>query len=115
VRYNCFPSLHVAQCFLAAFAVHRVHRGVGMVAVLWAFLVGVSTVYTKQHYVLDVVGGIVLASVACAIFLRGYAREAIPESERRLAPILAAGAFATYGVLVAILWIVYSIVGGRPV
>jgi len=115
VRYNCFPSLHVAQCFLAAFAVHRVHRGVGTVAVLWAFLVGVSTVYTKQHYVLDVVGGIVLASTACAIFLRGYAREAIPENERRLAPILAAGAFATYGALVAILWLAYWIVGGRPV
>ena len=42
VRYNCFPSLHVAQCFLAALACHRVHRGVGAAAGLWAALVGVS-------------------------------------------------------------------------
>src|SRR5688572_14904491 len=56
VRYNCLPSLHVAQCFLAALVCHRVHRGVGLVAGAWAFAVGVSTLYTKQHYVLDVIG-----------------------------------------------------------
>jgi len=39
VRYNCFPSLHVAQCFLAALACYRVHRGVGAVACVWALLV----------------------------------------------------------------------------
>ena len=106
-RYNCFPSLHVAQCFLAALVCARVHRGVGAVAGLWAALVGISTLYTKQHYVLDVISGALLAYVAYRVFLRGYAREATPEFERRLAPRLALGAIGTYGLMVAIMWIAY--------
>ena len=57
-------SLHVAQCFIAALVCHRVHRGAGAVAGVWAFLVALSTLFTKQHYVVDVLGGILLAGVA---------------------------------------------------
>src|SRR5258706_9883726 len=108
VKYNCFPSLHVAQCFLAALICHRVHRGVGIVALLWAFLVAVSTLYTKQHYVTDAVAGAFLAYGAYLIFVRSYPRETTPELERRLAPILAAGAFATYGLFVVVWWFLYA-------
>ncbi len=107
IRYNCFPSLHVAQCFLAALVCARIHRGVGTVAGLWAALVGISTLYTKQHYVLDVISGALLACIAYCVFLRGYPREATPEIERRLAPHLALGAVGAYGLMVAIMWIAY--------
>lgn len=110
-RYNCLPSLHVAQCFLAAFACYRVHRGVGAVAGVWAFLVGVSTVYTKQHYVLDVISGTALAYVAYVIFLRSYPREDVPELERRLAPVLALCAVGLYALAVIGLWFVYAVNG----
>jgi membrane-associated phospholipid phosphatase len=106
-RYNCFPSLHVAQCFLAAMVCNRIHRGVGAVALLWAALVGVSTLYTKQHYVLDAISGALLGYIAYFAFLRGYPRKATPELERRLAPHLALGAVATYAVMVGIMWIAY--------
>lgn len=109
--YNCFPSLHVAQCFLAALACHRVHRGVGAVAGVWAFLVGLSTLYTKQHYVLDVLGGMGLAYVAFVVFLRGYPREAVPDDERRLAPTLALCAVGIYVLLIAVLWAIYAFGG----
>lgn len=109
VRYNCFPSLHVAQCFLAALACHRVHRGVGAIAGAWALLVGLSTLYTKQHYILDVLAGMLLAYVAYVIFLRSYPRENVPERERRLAPALALAAAATYALGVAGLWFVHAI------
>lgn len=112
-RYNCFPSLHVAQCFLAALACHRVHRGVGGVACVWAFLVGVSTLYTKQHYVLDAVAGAVIGYVAYAVFLRSYPYEAVPEVERRLAPVLALGAVGLYALFVGALWFLY-LVGVAP-
>ena len=59
---NCFPSLHVASPFVAAFACYRVHRGVGLAAGLWAALIAASTVFTKQHYVADVIAGIFLAA-----------------------------------------------------
>jgi membrane-associated phospholipid phosphatase len=110
-RYNCLPSLHVAQCFLAAFVCYRVHRGVGAVAGVWASLVGLSTLYTKQHYVLDVVTGALLAYVAYLAFLRSYPREAVSEADRRLAPVLAVGAFGLYGIFVIIFWLLYAFTG----
>jgi membrane-associated phospholipid phosphatase len=103
VNYNCFPSLHVAQAFLAAFACHRVHRAVGTVTFAWASLLSLSTLLTKQHYFVDVVGGIALACLAQLVFMRGFPPESIPADERRLAPLLAAGAFAVYGVMLGIL------------
>ena len=95
--YNCFPSLHVAHSFVSALACLRVHRRLGMVTLVCAALVGVSTLYTKQHYVADVVAGALLAFVAHLLFLRGHARENVPEADRRLAPLRAmvtAGAIA---------------------
>ena len=112
-RYNCLPSLHVAQCFLAAFACHRVNRNVGRAAMLWAFLVGLSTVYTKQHYVLDVLTGILLAWVGYFVALRGYPPEATPELERRHAPLLALLAVGVYGVLLLIL-LAFYLMGVTP-
>jgi membrane-associated phospholipid phosphatase len=109
VPYNCFPSLHVAQCFLAAFSCGRIHRGVGWVAGVWAVLVALSTLFTKQHYVADVVGGILLACAAYFIFLRGFPRTSTPEPERRLAPLLAAAAFGLYGLIVACIWFAYAV------
>jgi membrane-associated phospholipid phosphatase len=101
-RYNCLPSLHVAQCYLAALTCGRVHRGVGAVALAWATLVAISTLLTKQHYFLDVIAGGLLALVAYAIFVRGYPRDAIPERERRYAPWMAAGAAAVYAVILLV-------------
>jgi membrane-associated phospholipid phosphatase len=106
-RYNCLPSLHVAQCFLAAFACHRVHRGVGVVAGIWAVLVGLATLFTKQHYVLDAIGGAFIAWVAHLVFLRGFPRDAVPARERRLAPVLALIAVGIYGLVVAGFWLGY--------
>jgi membrane-associated phospholipid phosphatase len=107
VNYNCFPSLHVAQAFLAAFACHRVHRGVGIVTFAWAALLSLSTLLTKQHYFLDVVGGIALAYAAQLAFMRGFSPQAVPVDERRLAPLLAAGGFAVYGVFLGIFLVLY--------
>jgi membrane-associated phospholipid phosphatase len=100
--------LHVAQCFLAALTCRIVHRGVGAFALVWASLVAISTLLTKQHYVLDVIGGVALAAAAYAIFLRGYGRAAIPERERRYAPVLAAAAAAVYGTIVLMFGVLYA-------
>jgi membrane-associated phospholipid phosphatase len=108
IAYNCFPSLHVAQCFVAAFACARVHRGVGAVTLAWAAAVSLSTVLIKQHYVADVVGGLLLALLARQLFLQAHPLEATPEDERRLAPILAAGAFLVYLVAVLLAWLLYA-------
>jgi membrane-associated phospholipid phosphatase len=86
--YNCFPSIHVAHSFVSALTCYRVHRGLGITAVIAAALVGLSTLFAKQHYVLDVIAGVFLACMAGVIFLRND-RSEIPERDRLAAPVLA--------------------------
>ncbi len=106
--YNCFPSLHVADSFVSAFTCYRVNRRVGVAAAAWASLIGVSTLFAKQHFVVDVVAGVLLASVAYVAFLRTYPREAVPEDDRRRAPLLALGGVAIFIAMLACFWLVYQ-------
>ncbi len=87
--YNCFPSIHVAHSFVSALTCYRVHRGLGIVATICATLVALSTLFTKQHYILDAIAGVLLAFVAYAIFLRNDSRTQIPAFDRRIAPAVA--------------------------
>lgn len=109
--YNCFPSLHVAHSFVSALTIYRVHREVGIGAAVCASLVAVSTLYSKQHYVLDVIAGIFLACVAYVVFLRNYPREQIPELDRRLTPVFALGTVGIVGLGVACFWVAYLVKG----
>ena len=104
---NCFPSLHVAHSFVSALTCYRVHRGVGIASGLWASLIGISTVFTKQHYIADVIAGIFLACMAYAVFLRGCPRETIPELDRRVAPVLMLALIGIYGLVVVGFWVFY--------
>jgi len=111
--YNCFPSLHVAHSFVSALAAYRVHRSLGLVAVACAGLVALSTLFTKQHYVADVVAGALLAFGAYAVFLRGSDRSAIPELDVRVAPALALCAGGIVGIGLITSWLAYRLgVGG---
>lgn len=58
---NCLPSLHVASCFLTAFAFFHCKKWEFIVALVWASLIGISTMFTKQHYFVDVAAGLALA------------------------------------------------------
>ena len=113
--YNCFPSLHVAHSFVSALACSRVHRRLGIIATIAAAFVAVSTLFTKQHYVLDVVAGGLLAFVAYGIFLRRYSPDRIPEFDRRTAPALALCVSAVAAVGLAAAWLAYLWNGGMPV
>jgi membrane-associated phospholipid phosphatase len=108
--YNCFPSLHVAHSFVSAFASFRVHRRVGIAASACALVVALSTLFTKQHYIADVVVGTLMALAAYVIFLRGHPRERVPELDRRLAPVFALGVLGIALVGLAGFWIFYMIV-----
>ncbi|HVZ19436.1 MAG TPA: phosphatase PAP2 family protein, partial [Vicinamibacterales bacterium] len=66
-RYNCFPCLHVAYSVVAALGCYRVNARVGIVATAWTALIAISTLYTKQHYVLDVVAGALMGYGAYVI------------------------------------------------
>jgi membrane-associated phospholipid phosphatase len=107
--YNCFPSLHVAYAFVAAVACRRVHRGVGAAAIAWAALIAISTLFTKQHYVADVLGGTAAALLAERLFLRRHPPQATPEDDRRRAPARALAAAAIYAVMIVAFAVAYHV------
>jgi membrane-associated phospholipid phosphatase len=65
--YAAFPSLHAGFPVLAAAAAWRRNKVVGAVLSVWAVVVWVTVVYLGEHYVADVVGGILYAVVALVI------------------------------------------------
>ena len=65
----CFPSLHVAASSLAALCCYRVDRWVGVWSGIVAVGIALSTLLVKQHFVLDVVGGMALALGAYFLLL----------------------------------------------
>lgn len=109
--YNCFPSLHVAHSFVSALTCYAVHRRVGIFATVAAAIVALSTLLTKQHYVLDVVAGVLLACIAYWVFLRSLRGEAIPARDRHIAPALALSTLALSAVAVAGYWVAYAVAG----
>ncbi|HSY54712.1 MAG TPA: phosphatase PAP2 family protein [Opitutaceae bacterium] len=69
---NCLPSLHVADCCLIGLVYLKENRGKFVFAMLWVALVSFSTLGTKQHYLWDVIGGIVIAIVIFALAFSRY-------------------------------------------
>lgn len=106
--YNCLPSIHVAHSFVSALAAYGVHKGVGVFMAFCAALVALSVLFTKQHYVLDIVGGVLLAVLSYFVFLRHSPRNEVPEDDKRLAPILAASVFAVAASGIVVAWFVYQ-------
>jgi membrane-associated phospholipid phosphatase len=75
---NCLPSLHAALAWLAALAVAEERARFAAFAVLWAALISISTMTTKQHYFIDVMAGLAVAWVCGAISKRlVYASEPV--------------------------------------
>ena len=105
--YNCFPSLHVAHSFVSALACRGVHRRLGGIALVFATLVALSTLFTKQHYVVDVIAGVLLALIASRLFLRPFHPDTGAELDRHAAPALALCASAFVALVFAAYWVVY--------
>jgi len=105
--YNCFPSLHVAHSFVSALTCGRLHRGVGRFALLAAFLVGLSTLFTKQHYILDVLAGVVLAALAYGLFLRTYRPDDRAVRDAETAPLLTVFLLGMLALATGCSWLLY--------
>jgi membrane-associated phospholipid phosphatase len=65
--YAAFPSLHAGFPVVAAAAAWRQSRNVGIVLWVWAVIVWIVVVYLGEHYVSDVIGGVVYATIAIVI------------------------------------------------
>jgi membrane-associated phospholipid phosphatase len=65
--YAAFPSLHAGFPVVAAVAAWQRNRKVGIVLAAWAIVVWIVVVYLGEHYVADVIGGIVYSAAAIVI------------------------------------------------
>jgi membrane-associated phospholipid phosphatase len=112
--YGCFPSLHVAYAFVGALACYRMHRGVGIAASVWSVLIALSTVYTKQHFVVDALVGGMLGIAAYWLFLRDRPRQPVEEIERHMAPHRGLYVVAAYIAVTGLFWTAYQLGLGTP-
>jgi membrane-associated phospholipid phosphatase len=70
--YNLFPSLHVAITGLAAFSAWKAKRIYGAGIFIGVGLVAVAVCTVKQHFVLDVIGGLGLATLVGGLIILPY-------------------------------------------
>ncbi|WP_370680199.1 phosphatase PAP2 family protein [Comamonas sp. GB3 AK4-5] len=62
---NCLPSLHMALSLLAVWAIAKArHKGLTILALLWALLIGFSILQLRRHLFVDVLAGTALALAA---------------------------------------------------
>jgi membrane-associated phospholipid phosphatase len=75
---NCFPSNHVAMASIFVWAVRGFDRRKYLGFLIWAVAIFISTLTTKQHYFLDILGGLVVAAAVVtleyALFAKRWAR-----------------------------------------
>lgn len=61
---NGFPSAHVFSSIIASYYLSLQQTNLTWLFIMCGILISLSTVFTKQHYVLDILGGIIFASLA---------------------------------------------------
>jgi len=68
--YNDFPSLHTSVSTLLTIHWFQFNRRAGFVAAFWTALIVASTVLIKQHYLADLVAGLLLAFGVSSLYIR---------------------------------------------
>jgi membrane-associated phospholipid phosphatase len=69
--HNLVPSLHVTFSALAFFAVVEMHRSkkwLHAILAVWMMGIAASVIFTRQHHVLDIAGGLLLAFLGIRFF-----------------------------------------------
>ena len=64
---NCFPSMHVGLTAGATWALRHLGFKVWGTFSIWSLLIFASTLTTKQHYFLDILGGLGVMGVIAAL------------------------------------------------
>jgi membrane-associated phospholipid phosphatase len=100
---KCFPSLHVANSFLVALVSYRLDRLVGRWTTALAFGIALSTLMVKQHYIADVLGGLLLA-VAAFLVAFGWEADVHTGPGKTFPRWYLAGVPLLYGAMVVSAW-----------
>lgn len=77
--YNDFPSLHTSLSTILAIHWWQTDRRIAIPVAIWVALIVASTMLVKQHYIADVVGGLLIAFGASFFFIKQIvARRTLP-------------------------------------
>lgn len=80
---NTFPSLHVALPFVLALVILREDQRLGRWLLVAASLPSIATLTVKQHYAVDLAGGLALALVVHALISAGFRGARAGASDQR--------------------------------
>jgi membrane-associated phospholipid phosphatase len=69
---NCFPSMHVSVAMLSAMHFMMSSYNLGLWPLLFPITIGLSALYTKQHFIADLLPGAFLGWIAFKIHLLMY-------------------------------------------
>ncbi len=67
---NCLPSLHVGLCFLFAYGFWKEDKTKFWISIFCSTLIAISTLTTKQHYILDILTSFILSTSIYIFFQR---------------------------------------------
>lgn len=73
--YNGLPSLHTSISTICFFYLVFVKKRLRIIFTSWAFLIVLSALFTKQHYILDIIFGLILGSVSSLLLFRKNSSE----------------------------------------
>ena len=70
---NCFPSIHCIFCFQVMYGLFK-SKGfdtkLKVFLLVYLFLIAISTVFVKQHYFFDIIGGLVVCIIGNIITIK---------------------------------------------
>ncbi len=70
LAFNLFPSYHCLislYCYLGIRKRNEVSKGVRIYSLVMTILICMSTVFTKQHYFIDIIGGLAISIICYAV------------------------------------------------
>ncbi|MDQ0416691.1 membrane-associated phospholipid phosphatase [Croceifilum oryzae] len=88
--YNCFPSIHVLTTYVVMRAVLKitdVSRLVKILTAVMAFLIIASTVFIRQHVILDIVGAVLVVEglMVLTLLVKQSRRREVFVADQRIA------------------------------
>jgi membrane-associated phospholipid phosphatase len=72
IKRDAFPSGHTGVALVVSALAWRFHRGFFFITLPAIVMLIVATVYCRYHYVVDVIGGVVLAVLTLVLGERYY-------------------------------------------
>lgn len=105
---NCCPSLHVAMAFLGALCTYKADRTIGKLCIALAVAISLSTMFVKQHFVLDVMVGLAVSTLSYKLLVDAAPYTEDPSRQKRnraYAAILC----GVYTFAIAVLFVAYKL------